>query len=193
EEAIKKDPTFALAYIGEAEAYDDLATVFIGAPPSEVRPKVVKAARKALELDPELAEAHVFLAEMDQVRWQWKDAEAEYKRALDLQPNDAAAHLGLSHWLLCQGRTDEAITWANRGRELDPVAVSGTSIASNLFYAGRYDEAIRELRSVLAVQPNDASALWLLGFSLTATGQPKEAVPVLEKAVSVSDRSPGVV
>jgi len=193
DEATKRDPTFALAYVGEADAYNKLSTVFIGARPSEVRPKVVSAARKALELDPELAEAHVFLAEMDQARWQWNDAEAEYKRALDLKPNDAAAHLGLSHWLLCQGRMDEALTWAKRGRELDPLAVSGTSIGQILFYSHRYEEAIRELRSVLAVQPNEASALWNLGFSLTANGQPEEAIPVLEKAVSITDRSAAVI
>jgi len=193
DEATKRDPTFALAYVGEADAYNKLSTVFIGARPSEVRPKVVSAARKALELDPELAEAHVFLAEMDQARWQWNDAEAEYKRALDLKPNDAAAHLGLSHWLLCQGRMDEALTWAKRGRELDRLAVSGTSIGQSLFYSHRYEEAIRELRSVLAVQPNEASALWYLGFSLTANGQPEEAIPVLEKAVSITDRSAAVI
>src|SRR5262249_54997900 len=116
EQAIKKDSAFAPAYVGLAAVYDKLATVFIGAPPSEMRPKVVSAARKALELDPELAEAHVLLADVYQAQWRWSDAEAEYKRALDLKPNDAPAHVGFSHWLLCQGRTEEALTWAKRGR-----------------------------------------------------------------------------
>ena len=193
EEATKRDPTFAPAYVGLADAYDRLGTIFIGTPPSEVRPKVVNAARKALELDPELAEAHVLLADIYQQQWRWSDAQAEYKRALDLKPNDAAAHVGFAHWLLCQGRTQEALTWTERGRKLDPIEVSGTSIGETLFFAHRYDEAIHELRSVLAVQGDSASALWYLGFSLIAKGQPEDAIPVLEKAVSITNRSPGVI
>jgi pentatricopeptide repeat protein len=193
EEATKRDATFAPAYVGLANAYDRLGTIFIGTPPSEVRPKVVNAARKALELDPGLAEAHVLLAGVYQEEWRWSDAEAEYKRALDLKPNDAAAHVGFAHWLLCQGRTQEALTWTARGRELDPLAVSGTSVGETLFFARRYDEAIHELRSVLAVQGDSASALWYLGFSLIANGQPHDAIPVLEKAASITNRSPGVI
>ncbi len=193
EEATKRDATFAPAYVGLADAYDRLGTIFIGTPPSEVRPKVVNAARKALELDPELAEAHVLLADIYQQQWHWSDAQAEYKRALDLKPNDAAAHVGFAHWLLCQGRTQEAVTWTERGRELDPIEVSGTTIGETLFFAHRYDEATHELRSVLAVQGDSASALWYLGYSLIANGQPEEAIPVLEKAVSITNRSPGVI
>ncbi|HXC88465.1 MAG TPA: tetratricopeptide repeat protein [Candidatus Cybelea sp.] len=193
EEATKRDPTFAPAYVGLANAYDKLGTIFIGTPPSEVRPKVVNAARKALELDPGLAEAHVLLGDVYQEQWRWSDAQAEYQKALDLKPNDAAAHLGFAHWLLCQGRTQEALTWTERGRELDPIAVSGTSLGETLFFAHRYDEAIHELRSALAVQGDSASALWYLGFSLIAKGQPEDAIPVLEKAVSITNRSPGVI
>jgi pentatricopeptide repeat protein len=193
EEAIRRDPTFAPAYVGLADAYDKLGTVFIGTPPGEVRPKVINAARKALELDPELSEAHVLLADIYQQQWHWSDAEAEYKRALDLKPNDAAAHVGFAHWLLCQGRTQEALTWTERGRELDPIEVSGTSIGETLFFSRRYDEAIKELRSALIVKEDSASALWYLGFSLIANGQPEGAIPVLEKAVSITNRSPGVI
>ena len=193
EEATKRDPTFAPAYVGLADAYDRLGTIFIGTPPSEMRPRVVNAARKALELDPGLTEAHILLADVYQEQWDWSDAEAEYNRALDLNPNDAAAHVGFAHWLLCQGRTQEALTWTARGRELDPIEVSGTSVGETLFFARRYDEAIRELKSVLAVQGDSASALWYLGFSLIAKEQPEDAIPVLEKAVSITNRSPGVI
>jgi tetratricopeptide (TPR) repeat protein len=79
---------------------------------------------------------------------------------------------------------------AKRGRELDPLAVSGHSIAWILFQSRRYDEAIRELRSALAVEPNDAEALLFLGFTLVANNQPGDAIPVLEKAISVSNGSP---
>ena len=84
---------------------------------------------------------HVILGNVLQEQWHWADAETEYRRALELNPNDAAAHAGLALWLLCRGRTDEAIAWARRGRQLDPLAVSGNSIAWILFQSRRYDEA----------------------------------------------------
>ncbi|MGB6946293.1 MAG: tetratricopeptide repeat protein [Bryobacteraceae bacterium] len=188
--AIQLDPTFAPAYVGLANAFSDLGTVLVGAPPGQTRPQVIRAVQKALALDPNLAEAHVLLATVQQEQWHWAEAEAEYRRALELSPNDADAHRGLASWLLCQGRTDEAVAWAQRGRELDPLAVSGASIAWILFQSHRYEEAIRELRSALAVQPDDASALTYLGFALVANNQPADAIPVLEKAISVSSGSP---
>jgi pentatricopeptide repeat protein len=191
--AIKKDPTFAPAYVGVAAATTQLGTVFFGSSPEETRPKVISAARKALELDPDLAEAHVILANVLQQQWHWADAETEYRRALELNPNEAAAHAGLSLWLLCRGRTDEAVAWAQRARELDPLAVSGNSLAWILFQSRRYDEAIRELRSALAVHPDHVYSLSTLGFTLVADNQPADAIPVLEKAVSVSHRSPATI
>ncbi|HZR63901.1 MAG TPA: tetratricopeptide repeat protein [Terriglobales bacterium] len=191
EEAIKKDPTFAPAYVGLASAYNQLGTVFIGAPPEETRPKVLSAARKALELDPDLAEAHALVANVQQERWQWAEAEAEYRRALDLNPNDAAAHDELADWFLCQGRTEEALASAQRARELDPLEVSGASIGWILFQSRRYDEAIRELRSIQAVRPDDAKVLWFLGFALIGNHQPEDAITVLEKVISLSNRGPG--
>jgi len=193
EQGIKIDPTFAPAYVGLADAYDLLATVFIGVPPWEMRPKVVEAAHKALELDSELADAHVLLAGVQEQQWQWADAEAGYRLALELNPNDAAAHRGLARWLLFQGRIDEALAWSRRARELDPLGDSTTDMGWILFCARRYDEAIHELRSKLALRPDDALALWVLGFVLVADYRPEEAIPVLEKAVSVSDRSPGIM
>jgi TolB-like protein/Tfp pilus assembly protein PilF len=193
EEAIRRDPAFAPAYVGLAVAYERLGTIFIGAPPHEVLPKMLSAVRKALELDPQLSDAHALLAAIYQKQWQWTDANAEYKRALELNPNDVAAHLGLSDWLLCQGRTEEALSWAQRARELDPLGVSGVEIGWILLQARRYDEAVREFRSVLAVHSDDTLALWGLGFVLIVKGQPEEAIPVLEKAVSIMDRSPGSI
>ncbi len=193
DEAIRKDPTFAQAYLGLADAYGNLGTVFVGAPPSETRPKVINAAQKALELDPNLADAHVLLANMYMRQWKWAEAEAEYKRALDLNPNDAAAHDRFSDWLLCHGRMEEALAWARRARDLDPLGTSGHTIAWTLLNAHRYDEAIREFRNVLAVRPDDRLPLWPLGWALICNRQAEEAIPVLEKAASLTDRSPGVI
>ena len=193
EEAIRRDAAFAPAYVGLAVAYERLGRIFIGAPPHEVLPKMLSAVRKALELDPQLSDAHALLAAIYQKQWQWADADAEYWRALELNPNDVTAHLGLSDWLLCQGRTEEALAWAQRARELDPLGASGSEIGWILLQARRYDEAVREFHSVLAVHSDDALNLWGLGFALIAKGQSEEAIPVLEKAVSIMDRSPGSI
>jgi pentatricopeptide repeat protein len=193
EESIRRDATFAPAYVGLARAYTALGTVFVGAPASETRPKVMSAARKALELDPNIADAHVLLANVLQEEWHWQEAESEYKRALELGPNDAQAHAGFALWLLCEGRTDEAVTWIQRARQLDPVEVSGISVGWILFQSHRYDEALREYHSVLAVQPESVGALWNTGFVLNAKNQPEDAIPYLEKAASVSNRNPAVL
>jgi TolB-like protein/Tfp pilus assembly protein PilF len=194
EEAIRKDPAFAPAYLGLAGAYDALGTSGIGgASPRELRPKVISAARKALELDPTIAQAHGLLAVVYQEQWQWGDAEGEFKRVLELTPNDAGMHIAFAGWLLCQGRTEEAIKWSRRARELDPFGVGGESVGWILFQSRHYDEAIRELRSALAVRPNDGLIYWFLGFALIANGQADEAIPVLENALTLTDRSPAVI
>ena len=193
EDAIKRDTTFAPAYVGLANAYSNLGTVFIGGLPEETRPKVVSAAEKALELDPNLAEAHVLLADVKQKQWHWAEAEAEYRRALELDPNSAPAYEGLALWLACQGRADEAVASAERGRELDPLAVSFEDFGWTLFQTRHYDQAIRELRAALAVQPGDFGAMMDLGFVLIANNQPKDAIPVLDRAVALSNRSPGPI
>jgi TolB-like protein/DNA-binding winged helix-turn-helix (wHTH) protein/Tfp pilus assembly protein PilF len=193
EEAIQKDPTFAPAYVGLAGAYDNLGTVFVGAPPAEARLKEISAAQKAMEIDPEIAEAHVLRAHVLQRRWQWAEAEAEYKRALELDSNDAAANRGFALWLLCQGRTEEAVAWVRRARELDPLGAAKSSIGYILFEARHYDEAIQELREALVMRPEDALNHWYLGFALIAKGNPEGAIPVLEKAVSLTDRAPGAI
>jgi pentatricopeptide repeat protein len=95
-----------------------------------------------------------------------------------------------------QGRTEEALAWSRRARELEPFYITGTTIGWTLFQARHYDEAIRELRSDLAVRRNDGStywSCWFLGFVLIANGQPGEAIPVLEKALALSERNPVVI
>lgn len=191
--ALDADGTFAPAYAGLAAAYSGLGTVYFGASPLETRPKVLAAARKALELDPRLVDAHILLADALQKDWQWAEAEAEYKQAIELSPSDARARDGFSQWLLCQGRTEEALASARRAQELDPLALYGVQAGWILFQAHRYDEAIRELRTVLAVEPEDPSALWSLGFALIGAKQFDEAIATLEKAASLSDRSSAVL
>jgi tetratricopeptide (TPR) repeat protein len=191
--AVNRDPTFARAYVGLANAYNQLGSNFVGDPPDPAIQKELDAARKALELDPNLADVHILLGEVQSARWQWADAEAEYKRALELSPNNAHAHSDLAWWLLFHGRTDEALAWERRARELDPLSTDGANLGWMLFEARRYEEALRELRSFLAVRPNDSVALWDLGIVLMDENQPQAAIPVLEKAVSSSSGSPGII
>ena len=193
EEAIRKDPTFAPAYVGLADAYDGLGGSFVGAPTSETRPKAIRAAQKALDLDPGLAEAHALLGRVLKKQFQWADAEAQYQQALALNPNNSAAHLEYANWLASHGRVDEALAWSRRARELDPLGNTGAAIGWILFHARRYDEAIRELHSVLAVHPDDASAHLFLAFPMIAKGQAEEAIPDLEKTASTTHRSPGAL
>jgi pentatricopeptide repeat protein len=189
-DALRKDPTFAPAYLGLAQANTRLGTVFSGVSPAETRPKAISYARKALELDPDLAEAHAVLANVLQEDWQWTEAEKEYRRALELNPNAAGARATYSMWLLCQGRTEEAIEEVKRARELDPEGISGGTVAWILFQTRHYDEAVREYRSAVAVQPDEANTLSGLGFALIANNQPAEAIPVLEKSILLSKGSP---
>jgi TolB-like protein/DNA-binding winged helix-turn-helix (wHTH) protein/Flp pilus assembly protein TadD len=194
EETIGRDANFAPAYVGLANAYERLGSVPVGGPPKETHPKMMSAARKAIELDPDLAAPHVLLGAVYQKQWQWSNAEAEFKRALELNSNDAGAYVGYAKWLMCQGRMDEALAWAQRARDLDPLGAAGDLLGFPgitkgwiLFHARRYDESIRELRS-------DDPDHRYLGMALIANGQPDEAITVLEKALSRSpDRSPAVM
>jgi TolB-like protein/tetratricopeptide (TPR) repeat protein len=191
--AVDADGTFAPAYAGLAATYSSLGLVFYGEPPSETRSKSMAAARKALELDPELAEARALLANALQKDWHWGEAEAEYRRAIELSPSNAAAHAGLADWLLCQGRIEEALASARRAQELDPRAADGTQVGWILFQAHRYDEAIRELRTALTIAPKNPMAQWYLGFALIGAERFDEAITTLERAASLSDRSSAVL
>lgn len=192
-DALARDPTFAPAYVGVAEGYIALGTVMAGVPPSETRPKVIAYSRRALALDPGLADAHVALGRTLQEEWLWSDAEREYESALAASPNNPDALARQALWLACQGRTNEAVTEIQRARALDPVGLSGAGVAWILFLSHRFDEAARELRSMLPVGPDSALTLWYLGFTLTSDNQALEAIPPLEKAVSLSNRSPAVL
>src|SRR5664279_6095765 len=100
-------------------------------PPGDAREKVISAARKALELDPDIPEAHAQLAFAYMQHWQWRDAEAEFRRALELNPNDAAAYGGFGGWLMVQGRMDEALAMSRRAVELDPLGGPAATLAGS--------------------------------------------------------------
>jgi pentatricopeptide repeat protein len=193
DDATARDSTFAPAFLGKAEAYTALGTVFVGVPAAETRPSVISAARRALALDPDSAHAHVLLANVLQEQWHWAEAADEYRQALELNPNDADAHAGFALWLVCEGRTEEAVAGIRAARALDPVGISGVSVAWILFLSHRFDEAARELQSILGAQPDSPLGLWYLGFVLNARQQPHDAIAPLERAASLTNRNPAVL
>ena len=105
----------------------------------------------------------------------------EYRRALELNPSNAAAHIGLATWMISHGRTEEALASARRATELDPRNYVGTEIGWILFMGRRYDEAVRELRTALTVKPDEPFALWFLGFALLRQGIPRMRSPRLRE------------
>jgi TolB-like protein len=158
-QAISKDPGYALAYVGLAKAYSDLPG--FGDSPSENYPKSNAAARKSLELDATLAQPHAILAANEmEYEWDFAGGEAEYKKALELDPNDAATHQWYS-WDMGQigGREQEALVEMNRAHQLDPLSpVISTSVGFIHIFARQYDEAIVICKKVANENPTLAMA-----------------------------------
>lgn len=161
--AIEVDPKYAPAYSGIADCYTTLG-YFSYLDPLDAFPRAKEAATKALELDPSLADAHTSLAYYNLYHaWNWVEAEREFKRAIELNPNYATAHEWYSIYLDAMGRFDQAWTEIQRARELDPLSVViSTDVGFNYFYRHDYDGAISQLRGTLAVSPKFPVAhLWL--------------------------------
>jgi TolB-like protein/Flp pilus assembly protein TadD len=195
EGVVARDATFAQAHAGLAAAYQASGATSIGVlPVVETIPKAAEAARRALTLDPQLGEAHRILAQADEQAWRWSAAESHYRSAIAVDANDASAHLELGAHLLYLGRTEEGLALARHGRELDPLWPDRTvRLAWLLYQARRYDEAIRELQTVLAADPDQVQALWYLGFAQIEASRFEEAVRTAERAVTVWDRNPAAL
>ena len=193
QEALGRDPRYAPAYAELSNAYLTLATVWAGEP-RPMRALAASAALKALEIEPDLAEAHTFLGTVKLYDWDFVGAEREFVRAMELDPSAASAHGGYSSYLLTRGRLDEALTEARRAETLDPLSVrmrrNGGYV---LFQARRYDEAIASLQAVVATEPKDTFSRWFLGWAHSLAGRHDEAVAELEQAATVSDRAPNIV
>lgn len=189
------DPTFAPAYVGLAASYRALGSTGEGVlPVSEAHANTIAAATKAIALDPHLSGAHTMLAFAYQEEWRWIKAEETYRRAIEINPNDAETHAGIAELLLWRGRTDEGLAYSRRARELDPLSVRRTvQLGFLLYHARQYDEAIRELKTVLAAAPNHSGALWFLGFALIDSSRSDEAIQTLERLVVIRDRHPAAL
>ncbi len=162
QQAIEIDPSYALAYAGLADAYRALA-IAGEMPPAEFLPKAKAAARKAIEIDDTLAEAHAVLGFIIfWYDWNWDEANDQFKRALELDPNSADAHIFYANLLSNTGRHAEALTEAKRARELDPLNLRTNALeAQFMIHAGRTDEALARLQKTLELDPNYWLALFL--------------------------------
>jgi len=195
ESAINADPNYGPAYAGLADSYNQLGTVMIGVlPPSEARRTGETAAKKGLEVDNDLAEAHCALAYINLFNWNWAIAEEEFKRSIELNPNYASAHSFYAHYLVARGRVDEALREINRAQELDPLSLQISSSRGFILENARhYEEAIEQLRRVIAIDPNHYQAHWFLALTYLANGQIDQAIATSEKAVALSDRAPAAL
>jgi tetratricopeptide (TPR) repeat protein len=195
ESAINADRNYAQAYAGLADCYNQLGTAFIGVmPPLEARRTAETAARKALEIDNDVAEAHAALGYVNYFNWNWAIAEEEFKRSIELNPNYASAHSQYAHYLVARERIDEALAEINRAQELDPLSLSiSASRGFILQNARHFEEAIEQLRRVITIDPNHYQANWTLGLTYLANGQIDQAIAASEKAVAVSSRAPAAL
>ncbi|MFZ1217874.1 MAG: tetratricopeptide repeat protein [Chthoniobacterales bacterium] len=185
QQAIEKDPSYALAYAGLADCYA-LMPVYGKNPPREDIHRAIAAARRALELDDSLAEAHTSLGNAFVDDLQFAPAEVEFKRALELNPSYATGHQWFGECLQTQGRFDEAVAQLKKAQELDPLSlIINTVYASTLGSAGHLDEAVQQIHRTLEMDPSFGVGLFILGEVLEMRGQFPEAATAYEKGLVV--------
>ena len=183
--AVAKDPAYAVAYAGLADAYELLSIGFSSKPPAEYLAQAKTMALKALQMDESLAEAHTSLA---YARWlgdlDWQGAERGFKRALELMSSYVMAHEWYAEYLAAVGRHDEALTEAKRAQQLDPLAVPvNRTVGWVLYFARRYDEAIEELRKTLAMNAEFLGARLVLWWAYIAKGAYDQALADIRREV----------
>jgi len=188
EQAIARDPNYAPAYSGLAEAYVILP-LYTGTAPQEAYPKAKTAALKALQLDDKLAEAHTALAQVLCTDLDMAGSISEFQRAIALNPNYATAHQWYGNGpLLALGRFDEAIAEGKRAVELDPLSpIINADLDFTLTFARRYEEAIAQLRKTLEIDPTFYLTRYYLGVTLQLKGDLPTAIAEYTKAQQLSD------
>lgn len=186
--AIKRDPSYALAWAGLADSYALLGSMTNRIMPRRVAlPKALWAARRALEIDDTLAEGHASLGFIKMhYQWDWAGGEREFRRAIELNPGYATAHHWYAYELTALRRFDEAIHEIREAQKADPVSVIiNTDVAEILGYAGRYDEAIAQCRRALELDPNFALAHSVLSRIYQEKGMWAESIVPAQRAVEL--------
>jgi serine/threonine protein kinase/Tfp pilus assembly protein PilF len=191
QQAIDKDPAYALAYAGLADCY-----VLLGwnsyLPPKDAFPKGKAAALRALQFDPNLSEAHTPLAAVLWLHdWQWQEAQKEFKRSLELNPTYPTANHWYAEYVMTMGRQVEAIAQMRNSQTLDPLSlIINVAIGWAYYMARRYDEAREQLLQTIELDPNYPVTYWILGLLYRATGRYELSIAEGEKGVNLSGGSP---
>jgi serine/threonine protein kinase/Tfp pilus assembly protein PilF len=196
QQAIEKDPGYALAYVGVSNAYNALG-FFDVMLPREAWPKAKEAAVKALEIDDTLGEAHAALGSVKYLYdWDWAAAERELKRAIELNPNDEVAHTVYAYYLHSMGRADEGLAEMKRAYELNPLSIRiNSGLADMLAFAHahrQYDQAIEQFRKTIELEPAQwilGSIYWHLGAVYEKKGMYVEAIAEYQKGMNLSGDS----
>ena len=191
EQAVAKDPKYALAYTGVAESY-----VLLGwnsyLRPKDAFPKGKAAAQAALRLDPHLGEAHTPLAAVLWLHdWQWEEAQQEFIRSLELNPTYPTANHWHAEYMMTMGRHAEAMARMKKSQELDPLSlIINVAIGWAHYMAREYDDAIEQLLRTVELDPNYPVTYWILGLVYRKTGRYESAIAEGEKGVKLSGGSP---
>src|SRR5215469_12852819 len=191
QQAVDKDPAYALAHAGIADSY-----VLLGwncyLLPKEAFPKAKMAAMRALRLDPDLGEAHAPLAAVLWLyEWKWQEARAEFRRSLELNPAYPTANHWYSEYLMTIGRLDEVIAGMKKSQELDPLSlIISVAIGWALYMGRRYEESLEQFRRSVELEPNYPMTCWILGLLLRKMGHFEQAIEEGDKGVKLSVGSP---
>ena len=170
-QAIEKDPNYALAYVGLADYYD-VVSDYAPIKSSEAAPKALVTAQKAVAIDDTLAEAHATLADAYSSLWNWAAAEREFKRALELNPNSANAHKQYSYYLFAIGHNEEGITEIKRALELDPLNLNyNDNLGMGYVNRGQYDLGVEQYRKLFEIDPNYAAGHFNLAYTYRFMGK----------------------
>jgi tetratricopeptide (TPR) repeat protein len=191
EQTLKKDPNYAIAYYGLAEVFYAIS-YWANVPPHEAYPKAKEYAKKAIEMDDDIGEAHAALGLVYTFfDWDWKEAEQELTKALDLNPSSAIIHLSYSWFLSLTERHEEAIFEVKRAQELDPLSpLIISSIGLACIYGSQFNKAIDELKEGMNFAPDFYLIHYYSGLAYRAKSMLKEAIAEMEKAVELSGGTP---
>ena len=186
QQAIDRDPNFALGYVGLIDCYG-LLEEYAGVPTSETLPKARAAADRALQIDDSLSEGHTSSAFVFQQMWRWAETEQEYKRAISLNPNYPTAHHWLSIYFRTKGQLDDSLREINRAQELDPLSsVIGQNVAEIYLLKNDLNSAIAQCQRIIELDPNFPGAHDELGFAYLKQRRYEEAISELRKTVELS-------
>ena len=196
QQAIAADPAYALAYSGLADSYSLLGSIGIdGMPPNQSMPLAKAAAQKAIEINPDLAEAHVSLAYVKfSYDWDLPGAAEEFTRAMTLNSGWATAHHWRSHYFLAAGDLGRATEEMQAAQRLEPLSpIINVGVGWCLYYGRQYDKAIEQYRAVLEMDPNFALAHQTIGMAYDQKGMYTEAIEHFKLAASLSGNTPSAV